>query len=527
MLGNQLMGSKVREWEEDKPGEGFFLFAFVCFYYLAWLAYRNAGVFLGSLRADEIHFLQNSWMAYSGHSALEYIPPLYHYALMFLWGVFDGDLSLIYALRFFNFLLFFAQGILVFKMFAHTFPGLKGRWFSIAFSVLAASFVTLLSAFRGYEIRPEGVGNTLLLLGIFWLLLDWKINSALRYALYLAICVCLVIAASLSFRFALPSFFLWIAAAIQMLRNNEVAQLRGVRSLLFAMVLSAASIVIIDYLFVDWGHVLEGLQRYSLVSAPMDWKTRFTINAWPGYGVFCLMTLGLVVGLVVYSVVMSKAVFSVRLVNALLVFSLSSFYLFLFVWDVSPRAYIHSIEWVLILGLSLFSIKAAGFSRRVSFFAFIFFVAALLFLGGRATNDLSANRSSWYFLASAFEALSQGEMARQDDSLLVRYFDHESALPDQINSRREFCARHRGSFVVSGSILYHPICLVDMGTYDFSGWGNKSVDLLGMPSDRSLFVLSAPVDKVAPLIAHYGDRYKPMANVRLVGGGLNGEIQRR
>lgn len=504
----------------------FFLFAFI-FCYMAWLAYWNAGVFWGSLRADEIHFLQNSWMAYSGHSAVEYIPPLFHYSLSFLWDVFDGDLSLIYALRFINFLLFCAQFILVFKIFAYAFPRLKGKWFSLMFAVLAISFVTLLSAFRGYEIRPESAGNTFLLLGVFWLFLDLKINNVLRYILYLTICFCLVIAASLSFRFVLPSFFLWIAAAVQMLKNNEICQLRSFRPLLFAVALSTVSIFFIDYLFLDWKHLLEVLQRYSLTSAPMDLKTRFTINTWPHYWELSLMMLGLTGGLAAYSVLISRAAYSARLANALFLFSLLSFYLFLFIWDVSPRGYVHSIEWILILGVSLFSIKTAGFSLRTSFVVFVFFVVVFLFLGGRAANNLSMDRNSTYFLDGAIDALSQGEMATRDDSLLIKHFDYESSLTDQVNSRREFCSRHHGSFVVSGIIIYHPICLVDMGSYEFSGWGNGSADLQGVSPDRSLFVLAAPAEKMAPLITYYGDRYKPMTDVPLVGGGINGEIRRR
>ncbi len=67
--------SKERGLREFKPRFVFFLFSLVCFYYLSWLTYRNLGVFVGSLRADEIHFLQNAWMAYSGQTALEYVPP--------------------------------------------------------------------------------------------------------------------------------------------------------------------------------------------------------------------------------------------------------------------------------------------------------------------------------------------------------------------------------------------------------------------------------------------------------------------
>jgi len=521
------MVSKERGSREFKPRFVFFLFVLVCFYYFFWLTYQNLGVFVGSLRADEIHFLQNAWMAYSGQTALEYVPPLYHYVLVFFYEVFGGSLNFIYTLRFFNFLLFCVQGFLVFRIFLLAFPALRGRYFSIIFSVLAVSFVTTLSAFRGYEIRPEGLGNTLLLFGIFWLFLNCRINSALRYMLYLAVCASLVIAASLSFRFVLPSFFLWIAAAVQMLHNNELTRFRGVRALWLAFALSLSSILIIDYLFVDWGHVLEGLDRYSSTAAPMDWITRFTINTWSYYAAFCLLILGLTAGLGGYAVMASKADSSVRQVNALLFLPILSFYLFLSIWDVNPRAYIHSIEWILILGLALFSVRTAIVSRRASLFALRIFVVVLLISSQKGISHLSSARNSQYFLDGIWSSLSSGKMSEQDDSSLVKYFGIAAALPDQINSRREFCVRHRGSFVISGSILYHPICLVDMGTYDFSGWGNKKVDLLGLPPDRSLIILAATAEQLAPLNNYYGDRYKSMPNISIISGGFKGEVPRR
>lgn len=503
-----------------KPRLYFFLFCLVCFSYLFWLTYQSLGVFVGSLRADEIHFLQNSWMAYSERLAIEYVPPLYHYLLTFLWGGFGGDVYFIYILRLFSFLLFCVQGVLIFKIFSLSFPSLRNKYFSVVFAVLSAAFVVLLAAFRGYEIRPEGLGNTLLLLGFFWLFLNHRINSVLRYGFYLVVCISLVVAASLSFRFVLPSFFLWIAAAVQLLRNNEMARLRNPAALAVAVALSFSAVVVVDYLFIDWERVLEGLGRYSLISDPMSWTTRFTINTWAYYWVLCCLVLG-VAGVLGWRAVMaSQASSSVRLVNALLFLPIFSFYFFLFMWDVSPRGYIHSIEWILIFGVLLFSLKTATVSKEVSFFFFLIFVVTLLYLSQKAVSDLSVHRNSKYFIERILNSQNLEGMIEKNDSSLIKYFDSASALPDQINSRREFCSRHRDSFVISGSILYHPICLVDMGTYDFSGWGNKKVDLLGLPPDQRLIILSATADQLTSLASHYGERYKSMPNVSIVDAVL-------
>lgn len=490
--------------------------ALACALYALWLAYQSLGVFIGSIRADEIHFLQNAWMAYSGQPALEYIPPLYHYLLVFAWRIFEGDLQGIYALRTANFALFCMQGCLVYGILRNSLRALRGKYPPILLVALTISFLVLLASFRGYELRPEGLGNTLLLISFFWLSLSWKISSALRYAAFLAICVALVVAASLSFRFSLPAIFLWIAVAVQMHYNNQLLRLRGVWALLVAMALSLLAALVVNYIFVDWGRILEVLKRHSVMPVPMDWGVRFVINTWTGYWRISLLVLGGAGAMWLYAMRMGKADFPVRLVNALLALALLSFYVFLFAWDLSPRGYIHSIEWILILGLALFSVKAGVVSSRGLSIALLAVSCALFYMGYKAANALSAERDTAYFLERLQRSAGAEVMKTASDSTLVEYFDPKAALTEQVSSRREFCTRHRGAYVVSGSIDSHPICLVDMGTYDFSGWGGKSVDLLGLPLDRELIVLSASAAQLAPLAAHYGDRYKQMTNISVV-----------
>lgn len=497
-----------------KPALGYVL---ACAFYAVWLAYLGLGVFIGSIRADEIHFLQNAWMAYSGQPALEYIPPLYHYLLVLSWDIFEGDLRGIYGLRIFNFGLFCLQGGLVYGILCNSFSELKGKYPPILYAALSMAFLVLLASFRGYEMRPEGVGNTLLLLGIFWLSLSLKINSTLRYAVFLAVCVALVVAASLSFRFSLPAVFLWVAVAVQMHYNNGLPRLRGVWALGGAMALSLLAAFVINYVFVDWVRILEALNRHSVMPAPMDWGVRFVINTWTGYWRVSLLVLGGVGAMWLYAMRMGKADFLVRLVNALLALALLSFYVFLFAWDLSPRGYIHSIEWILILCLALFSVKAGVISPRGLSIALLAVSCVIFYLGYKAANALSVERDTSYFLERLQSAAGAEGMKTASDSTLIEYFDSTAALTDQVNSRREFCARHRGAYVVSGSIDYHPICLIDVGTYDFSGWGSKSVDLLSVPFDRELIVLSASPEQLAPLAAHYGDRYKQMVNISIVG----------
>lgn len=499
-----------------RPLRRFDIFFIFGAYYLLWLFSQSVGAFVGSVRADEIHFLQNSWMAYAEQPALEYIPPLYHHLLKFSWWVWGGDMSNVYGLRLFSFALFCTQAVLVYKILSISFVTFKGKYFALVFLILSLLFVTLLAAFRGYEIRPEGLGNTLLLFSFLWLMLNRKIDSWARYSQLLLVCVLLVAAASMSLRFVLPAISLWMAVVVQMHWNNQLERIRGARAFLGAVLVSLAAALAVAYLFVDWDQVRGALGRHSENSVPMSAMTRFTINAWTGYKFISLICLGAIGVVAACAIWKGKAAVSRRVVNALLVLPLLSFYLFLFVWDVNPRGYIHSIEWILMLGLVLFSIGTAVASIRASALALLILASVLYLLSYGAVGELSAYRNSGYFLGKNWKALDARGWVGKSDSSLLKDFDINSGLVDQVESRREFCARHAGSFVVAGIINSHPICLIDRGTYDFSGWGKGDVDLLGLPPDQSLIVLAAEPAKLTPLIDHYGDRYRASPGVSII-----------
>lgn len=510
MVGLRLGGWKLRSIRRSD------VFLAVCICYSLWLIYRNLGVFVGSIRADEIHFLQNAWMAYVGQPSLKYVPPLYDYFVYFFWWICGGDLNSVYALRLFNFALFFTQTVLTFFILSISFGSFRGRYFALLYAVLSLSFVTVLSAFRGFEIRPEGLGNTLLLFAFLWLALDRKIDNWISYSQFLAVSVLLVLAASMSLRFVLPAFFLWVAVVMQMHWNNQLKRIRGIYAFLLVggiCILVATAVV---YLLVDWNQVRESMGRHANTAVPMSAMTRFTINVWAGYkliGVICIM--GAVLG-AVCATCQSKATVRLRIVNGLLILPLLSFYFFLFFWDSNPRGYIHSIEWVLIFGLALFSVRTAVVSIRASALVLFVLTSALYLLSHGAINELFSSRNTEYFLKNNLKALDAQGWVDKSDSSLLKDFDINKGLVDQVESRREFCMRHAGSFVVAGIITAHPICLIDRGTYDFSGWGNKDVDLLGVPPDQGLIVLAAEDTKLTPLAKHYGDRYETRGGVSII-----------
>jgi|GEM_PF-3074807 len=481
-----------------------------------WLIYPSLGVFVGSFRADELHFIQNAWMDYSGHEATIYTPPLFHHLIRFFWVLVSGDLAYLYILRLFNFALYGLQGVLVYKLLTRVFADAKSWYRLPVFSVLVFSFLAIQASFRGYEVRPEGLGNTLLLLALAWLLGERKIVGPLPLAGFLAVCMSLVVAASLSFRLSMPAVCLWLAVVTQVLLGDEGGRRQKRRHLLLAAAASLLALLLIVLLTFDWEHIFQRLNRYTSGGPSMGWRERFAVNGWVHYEDHSLLAL-VVTGLTAaYAQLVARPAIPARVAHLFVALSLAMFYLFLFVWDADPRGYIHSIEWVLILGLFLHSVKIGGFPAGVLrvFLAGLF--AGALFLAQKATNELTFERNTPYFLRAAWAAPDVVGMAALDTPALVKQFGWASSLPGQINARRAFCDRYRGSFVISADISFHPICLVDVGSYDFAGWGNKPVDLLSVPADQSLIVLAADDGKLAPLAAHYGERYKVTGNIAII-----------
>lgn len=481
-----------------------------------WLIYQSLGVFVGSFRADELHFIQNAWMDYSGYEATIYTPPLFHHLVKLFWGLAGGDLVYLYALRLFNFILYCLQGVLVYRLLALAFAGARGWYRLPVFGVVVVSFLTVLASFRGYEVRPEGLGNTLLLLAFVWLLGERKIAGPLPLAGFMAVCTSLVVAASLSFRLSMPAVCLWLAVVAQVLLGAEGGRRQKLQHLILAVVASLLALLLIVFQTFDWEHIFQRLNRYTAGGPYMSLRERFTVNGWLHYGVHSLLAL-VVTGLAAaYAQLVARPALPARASHLFVALALAMFYLFLFVWDVDPRGYIHSIEWVLMLGLFLYSVKVGGFAASTPrIFLGGLFVGAL-FLSQKAAVELMAARNTSYFLGKSWAVPSVGAMATLDTPALVKQFGWASSIPGQINARRVFCDRYRGSLVISADISYHPICLVDMGTYDFEGWGNKPVDLLSLPADQSLIVLAADVGKLTPLAAYYGDRYKAMGNIAII-----------
>lgn len=481
-----------------------------------WLIFQSLGVFVGSFRADELHFIQNAWMDYSGHEATIYTPPLFHHLIQLFWFLADGDLRYLYALRLFNFTLYCLQGVLVWKLLASAFPDAKNRYRFPVFGVVVFSFLSVLASFRGYEVRPEGLGNTLLLLALVWLFGERRTAGLWSLTGFLAVCMSLVVAASLSFRLSLPAVCLWLAVVTQVLLGDEGGRSQKQRHLLLAAGASLLALLMIVFFTFDWEHIFQRLNRQMSDAPPMSLRQRFTVNGWLDYGEHSLLALAVTGLAAAYAQLITRPALPERVVHLLVALALAMFYLFLFVWDVDPRGYIHSIEWVLMLGLFLHSVKIGRFATSVLRILLVVLFAGALFLAQKATNELFFERNTSYFLSAAKAAPDVGEMAALDTPSLVKQFGWMSSLPGQINARRAFCDRYRGSFVISADISFHPICLVDVGTYDFAGWGNKPVDLLSVPADQSLIVLAADDGKLAPLAAHYGERYKVTGNIAII-----------
>jgi hypothetical protein len=129
---------------------------------------------------------------------------------------------------------------------------------------------------------------------------------------------------------------------------------------------------------------------------------------------------------------------------------------------------------------------------------FLLFNSFLLAYGAINTLDI---RDTTYYLKATLNAPSHQEISTLKITSLVQKFssDESTSLSEQISARIIFCSNFKGYHVITDNINYHPICLVDAGSYDFSGWGSASVDLFSLPKDQGLIIISDDLDKLQAL----------------------------
>lgn len=312
------------------------------------------GSLLSRYRYDEIWFLHNSWAAYHEQIGLFYTPPTLGYLLKQFWSLTGGDISKLWQLRIVAFVFVLAQAASVFYLTAHI--KIKNQFIQLLIPIVATLvFLTLSVNFRGFEIRPEIIPNTIILLSAvaIFRLSSPSCSVASSRSIFVIISFLLLISSSISIRHILPNLCLATLVLIAASEGNKLNANKSWKIFFsIAIVLFFAALLA---LLIHNEQLLNGVRqtiKFQFERTPRNWIDKLIIGGTASQ-LFAKCTI-------ISTCVLLLAFYRSRYhVGLGLLFSLILFYLFLFILDVRPFEYIRSIEWTLLIILSAFAFSEA------------------------------------------------------------------------------------------------------------------------------------------------------------------------
>ena len=324
--------------------------------------YPTYGVLLGRFRYDEIFFIQNGWSAYNKYIFLSYFQPILSLIMKQYWEIVNGNVFDIWLLRFY--LLFFvaAQWCLVAKL--ADFIAIKNRLAKSIFNFSAATiFVTIIAAFRGYEVRPEVFPNTALLLAA---LIIFKIESGRPITLLMTIgvvatSVALAVGVAISLRHAFLNATFFFLLMICYCRLTDFYKLiysrQAIFLCLFAIIIIIAIVTTLP--LAEIRSQFEQIAQFQSVREGRPWIEKLTIGGSDSQiYIKGLIAISCIILVTTNALIRKSSYFSIINNSTIwFLFSIFLYYVFLFKFDVRPFEYIRSIEWTLIAVTCLSAIK--------------------------------------------------------------------------------------------------------------------------------------------------------------------------
>ncbi len=162
-----------------------------------------------------------SWLLYQGAFAVDeiHLTPLYGSLLSALWRVSDGQITnFVYSARALSFFLFSVTTLYLTLILKEVFFKERANgWFYAL--IIGTLFSIYLAAVRGFEIRPEALGNFLYLFGASFLIFGNIQSKGHSFLLYSISIITLCIASFVTIRHSIPAIFLALASTIALYRN--------------------------------------------------------------------------------------------------------------------------------------------------------------------------------------------------------------------------------------------------------------------------------------------------------------------
>jgi hypothetical protein len=432
-----------------------------------------SGVFIGTFRTDELFFMHGSWAQYSGSESVAYLPPTFHLLLVEFWRLVNGDILGAPILRAILLGIALIQWVGFYYLVKVGFgPGWRTS-FSPPALVTSSAMMFVIASFRGYEVRPEVIPNTILIFSFLAIIREklFLRQRVIDFILLAGLVALISLAPSFSFRYALPAFFLLILVFYRVwcVQDKRWIQLIAYPSVALVVFLAAN---LIPY------NLFDEIRRAAELSEGRISKTiweRLTAGGGKWYDVILIVALFAITYFAVLTTKEAATKGHRRSMVApfLALLPLLSFYLFLFAFDQRPYGYVRSIEWILIFGAAAVigyeNIKIGSGARANVLGRRLLYVLLACTVLSCAT--LLDQRSPAALVRCISDNLSIDEFRALSDATLVHQMRAPSSLIEQVRSRSVLCGRYPKETVAVESYMDHPICMRDGGSYTLSGWG--------------------------------------------------------
>ncbi|PAT65752.1 hypothetical protein CKA27_22770 [Vibrio coralliilyticus] len=458
----------------------FIVFSLVIFYLCH-------GVFFGQFRTDDGFFIQSSWNILNQlmNPIDVYIPAGYPYLLSKGLMAFNYDLDYFFYVRFFNlliaiFLLFYLSKLII--------GTIGDNPIYIVFSYLI-SFLCLiyLISMRGFEIRPESIGNLFLVLSFCYIFNTFTSRCNEGFYYYLSV-IFSILTAFMSTRYVLPVSFVWLASTLKYwnFKGYELKELTKVIGV--AIVLSMT----LFFLFHDINDVTVAIDRASEINDNREPLSMYDKAFSIGFGKFHYLSKfnyleGYRVSLYLFFLLTCVSAFFCKIQNyertiiSVLLFSNILTIVFLFFIDFRPFNYAVTHEFILLF-VSFLSVLKIVNNRIYSLIFLSIFCVFLLYFYSPAKKVIEENhpKLSGFFSSSNDLDDSVIQNLKAEDVFSLRFNSGIGySAKYQIKLMKKICNLYPGEDVYAFSIRYdkHPMCMKDEYTYDYF-IGKSSYDLV-------------------------------------------------
>lgn len=323
--------------------------------------------------------------------------------------------------------------------------------------LLSLLAVTVQINFRGYDIRPEFLANTIVLLSFLKLLIfSSKVElTSLDYLL---------------------SFILLAALGVILLLSLRYAPVVAILTLFFLIVLvdksstKTAVLVVLTtiFIFISIIVIFDVINTVFAAASFQANRESFSIFRQLSYGEWWLSFPSKILIVLSLSVWISliaiyRLQFGTRKFFQIYSFPISlivSFYAFLILFDKRPFEYVRSIEWLVLFIAVVWILNKEKDNPPRFINAFRYFVGICFLLAG---IEAQYKFITIYNTSQIVAALSQSKSfeiySNESPQNLVRAIVDNSSAIDQFASRRAYCERFPEYSYLVHRLEYHPICL--------------------------------------------------------------------